>query len=138
MTRNDLQRISKQRRRESAALLRAGLYPGAFYLAGYSVECALKACVARKTRKYDFPDKQVANQCWTHNLKTLVQFAGVWPELEKEMKVNSALQLNWSIVKDWSEDSRYDLTITRAQAKDFYSACTTRRNGILPWIRKRW
>jgi hypothetical protein len=138
MTRDNLQEISKQRRRESAALLRAGLYPGAYYLAGYSIECALKACVARQTKKYEFPDKRLANECWTHDLKKLVQLAGVWQDLERDMKTNSALQLNWTIVKDWSEDTRYDRTITRAQAKDLYSACTTRRNGILPWIRKRW
>jgi HEPN domain-containing protein len=32
-------------------LLEAGLYAGAYYLAGYAVECALKACIAKKTAR---------------------------------------------------------------------------------------
>jgi HEPN domain-containing protein len=51
MNRDTLQRISNQRRREVAVLLEAGLYAGAYYLAGYAVECALKACIAKKTAR---------------------------------------------------------------------------------------
>jgi len=88
--------------------------------------------------KHDFPNKQLANAAWTHNLQNLVQLAGVFPELDKDMKTSPELYLNWVVVKDWTEASRYDLTITRAQARDLYSACTRRYAGILPWIRKRW
>ena len=138
MNREALQLISTQRRREAAALLRARLFPGAYYLAGYCVECALKACIAKQTNRHDFPNKRLASEAWTHDLQKLVQLAGVGPELEKDMKASQALQLNWAIVKDWSESVRYDLTITEGQAKDLYSACTARRSGILRWIRERW
>lgn len=107
-------------------------------MVGYSIECALKACIAKQTKKHDFPDKQVADKAWIHDLERLVNTAGISQDLERELKANLALQLNWAIVKDWSENKRYDLTITKAQARDLYSACTTRRNGILPWIRRRW
>jgi HEPN domain-containing protein len=46
MHRNDLMRLSRLRIREARVLLEAGEFPGAYYLAGYAVECALKACVA--------------------------------------------------------------------------------------------
>lgn len=138
MNRADLQRISVQRRREAAALLRAELFPGAYYLTGYAVECALKACIALQVGKYDFPNKKLAQDSWTHDLETLVRLARVGPELVGDAKANSALWLNWTIVKDWSEVTRYDLTVTRAQAHDLYFACTSRRNGILSWIRQRW
>lgn len=138
MNREELQRISRQRRREAAALFRAGMFSGAYYLAGYAVECALKSCIAKQTKRYDFPNKRLANESWTHDLQKLVQLSGVWPDLEKAMKASRALELNWTIVKDWSEDVRYDLTITRAQARDYYSACITRGTGVLPWIRQRW
>jgi HEPN domain-containing protein len=138
MNRETLQRIAMQRRREAAALLRAGYYPGAYYLTGYAIECALKACIAKQTAKYDFPNKRLAQDCWTHDLERLVQLAGVGPDLTRDSRTNAALELNWTIVKDWSETDRYDLTITRAQARDLYSACTARRNGVLPWIRSRW
>lgn len=138
MNRTSLQLITRQRRQEAAALIRAGLFPGAYYLAGYAVECALKACIARQTDRYDFPDKRLATEAWTHNLEKLVQLSGLQAEFRRERQASQALQLNWTIVKDWSEAARYDLSITRAQARDFYSACTTRRTGILPWIRQRW
>lgn len=138
MNREDLQSISRQRKREAAALLRAKLFPGAYYLAGYSVECALKACIAKQTNRHDFPNKKLAAEAWTHDLQKLVQLAGVGPDLERDMKASPSLQLNWTIVKDWSEAVRYDMTLTKAQARDLYSACTTRRTGVLPWIRRRW
>lgn len=42
-------------------LLTAGMPEGAYYLAGYAVECALKSCIARRTQEHDFPDKKLAN-----------------------------------------------------------------------------
>lgn len=138
MNRSQLQRISNERRKEAAALLRAGLFPGAYYLAGYSIECALKACIAKQTRRYDFPSKQIAPKVFTHDLETLVRLAGLETDLKHDLNANPALQLNWAIVKDWSEEVRYDLSITRAQVRDMYSACTSRKNGVLAWIRQRW
>ena len=52
-------------------LLKAGHFSGAYYLAGYSVECALKACIAKQTARYDFPDKSKANDSFVHDLKKL-------------------------------------------------------------------
>ena len=138
MNRETLHEISRVRKREAAALLRANLFPGAYYLVGYSVECALKACIAKQTARHDFPDKNLAVQAWTHDLQKLVQLAGVGPDLERDMRVSPALQVSWAIVKDWSESVRYDMSITGAQARDLYSACTARRSGILSWIRRRW
>ena len=47
--RKDLQELSKVRLKEATALLKLGLFDGAYYLAGYAVECALKACIAKGT-----------------------------------------------------------------------------------------
>src|SRR5262249_10273775 len=75
MTRADLQQLSRLRRREARVLLDAGHSAGAYYLVGYAVECALKACIARSTRRYDFPedldeaqssDAPVADRCHRH------------------------------------------------------------------------
>jgi len=138
MNRSTLQKLSNLRWREAAALLRAGHYAAAYYLIGYAVECALKACVAKQVKRYDFPDKRLAGEAFTHDLEKLVKVAGLEPELQKDLKANSLLELNWAVVKDWSEGARYELGITNAQARDLYSACTARRNGILAWIKKRW
>ena len=55
MNRNDFQKISRLRVKEAKALLDNGYPAGAYYLMGYAVECALKACIAKQTKRYDFP-----------------------------------------------------------------------------------
>jgi HEPN domain-containing protein len=138
MNRSDLQKISRIRLTEAAVLLQAGHYPGAYYLAGYSVECALKACIAKQTKRHEFPNRNLANKAWVHDLEELIKLSGLGRDLEEDIEKNKALELNWVVVKDWSESSRYDLSISDVQSRDFYSACAAPKNGILSWIKKRW
>lgn len=123
---------------ESYALLKSKNYPGAYYLAGYSVECALKACVAKMTKKHDFPDKQFAQKAYTHNLQKLIQLANLEPDLRKSTASNRDFETNWLIVKDWDETARYETVIARAKAHDMYYACVARKHGVLKWISDRW
>jgi len=120
------------------ALLRAGHYAGAYYLAGYAIECALKACIAKQTERHQFPNKELAMKAYTHNLEELLKLSGLAPQFREEIKANDKLEVNWSVVKDWSEQSRYDSSVSQIRAKHFYSACTARRYGVLSWIRQRW
>jgi len=138
LTRKQLQQIARTRRSEAAALLKVKHYAGAYYLMGYAVECALKACIAKQTRRHDFPDKDLANKAYTHNLETLLKLSGLETELNKAMAADKSLEVNWAVVKDWDETSRYEAQISCQQTKDMYSACTARKHGILAWIRKRW
>ena len=137
MQRSEFQRIARLRLQESRVLLEAGHYPGAYYLVGYAIECALKSCVAKQIRRFDFPDKKLAIEAYTHDLEKLVRVSGLAPEFERERVANPTLELNWAITKDWSESARYDSGISESQARDLYSACAG-RNGVLPWVKKRW
>lgn len=138
MDRDDFKEISKLRINDARVLFRAKQYQGAYYMAGYSVECALKACIAKRTKRFEFPDKEFARTVWTHELETLLKSSGLKRDLDEEMLINSALKLNWTVVKDWNETKRYDWRITKTDARDFLSACTAHQAGILGWIRKRW
>ena len=137
MNRNVFQKLTNIRVREARALIDAGHYPGAYYLAGYAVECALKACVSKQVKRFDFPEKKFINDAHTHELEKLVGLAGLASDFQRDMQVHKDLQVNWAVVKDWKESFRYDPSITLQQARDIYSACTG-RNGVLPWIKKRW
>ena len=77
MNRRDLQSLANVRLREARVLLRAKEFSGAYYLAGYAVECALKACVAKQYKRHDFPDKKIVNDSWTHDLKKLAAIANI-------------------------------------------------------------
>jgi HEPN domain-containing protein len=138
VNRSDLQELTRQRLREARILLRANTPAGAYYLAGYAVECALKACIARKTRRYDFPDKDSVNQSYTHELSALLRIAGLKQQLDDELKSRREFKINWTLVKDWNEESRYDPTTDMRKARDLYRAITNRHSGILPWVRRYW
>jgi len=138
LNRKSLQRISHLRLREARTLLQAGLPSGAYYLSGYAVECALKSCVAQQTKEHDYPNKKLANSAYTHDLEALVSAAGLSVAFKLARGSNRTLELNWAVVKDWTVDSRYMLNIDTIQAKDMLSACTSRLNGVLTWIKKEW
>jgi hypothetical protein len=53
------------------------MHDGAYYLAGYSVECALKVCIAKATQRHDFPDKNKAEASYSHKFKELLKVAGL-------------------------------------------------------------
>jgi hypothetical protein len=138
MNRNDFQQLARLRLREARVLLQNGCFEGAYYLAGYAVECALKACIAKKVRRYDFPDKDVVSKSYSHKLEQLVLTAGLQTQLNQQSQANRAFSVNWTTVKDWSADKRYITTISRAQARDLYSAITARHHGLMSWLRSQW
>ena len=129
--------LSRIRRKEALALIKSGNYDGAYYLSGYIIECGLKACIAKNTKKYDFPDKKRVNQSYTHNLNDLVKVAGLESSLNQEIKKDPEFEVNWTLVKDWSEESRYQKH-TKQEANDFYNVITNRKNGVLKWINQHW
>lgn len=130
--RSDLQKLARIRLREARKLLVHGEYSGAYHLAGVAVECALKACIARRTKQHEFPDKNHAEQAWKHDLEKLAKLAGLDPR-----SLPMAIAINWTIVKDWTIDSRYEV-IDDKKAKSLYSALVSRRSGVMQWIRTHW
>lgn len=138
LNRKALQDLAKVRRRDARALLKAGRFQASYYLMGYSVECAIKACIAKKVREHDFPDRDLVKKVYTHNIMDLLLAAGLKQDYDEATKENPSLQVNWAVVKDWSPEGRYELGVTAKQAKDLYSACTARKNGVLNWIKKSW
>ena len=57
MNRLGLQTLAQMRLEDAKALEQSGQYAGAYYLAGFAVECRLKACIARKTSSTTSPTK---------------------------------------------------------------------------------
>jgi hypothetical protein len=107
-------------------------WDGAYYLAGYAVEFALKICIISQLMKSNsFPDRKLAENFYKHDLTLLRRAAG----LEDEMDSDPGVSPHWDIVKDWSEQSRYEIGTTEREAKDLYEAI---ENGVLPWIKARW
>lgn len=138
MNRRALQQLSSLRVQDAKVLLDNGRYSGAYYLLGYAVECALKACIAKQIRQHDFPDRRLVNDSYTHNLERLFNTSGLREVFDSDRAANPHLEANRAIVKDWSESSRYDSDISQAIARVFYSAVVTRGHGVLSWLKKHW
>lgn len=138
MNRDDFKQIARIRLKEAKTLLSNGNYDGAYYLCGYVIECGLKACIAKKTRRYDFPpDKKTIENIYTHEFEKLIGAAELRRHLQNEIKHNKQFEVNWAVTKDWTEKSRYERQNDK-KAHDLYSAITNRQNGVLKWIRQYW
>lgn len=138
MNRTDFQNLAELRLAEAKALLAAGCPNGAYYLAGYAIECAFKACIAKRTREHDFPEKTLVLESHTHSLKELFRLAQVKDDWNTDLIANPALERRWLVLLSWSEASRYDIGKTSQQASDLIHAIEDPNGGILPWVRKRW
>lgn len=115
-----------------------GLFAGAYYLLGYSVETALKACIAKKVKEYDFPDLKTVQESHQHNLVKLLAVTDLKREFDERTSADRDFAANWAVVKDWSEQKRYELEISEQSAGDLASAITDPEHGVLPWIQKFW
>lgn len=137
MNRTDLQRVAVRRLGAATCLREAGHWDSAYYLAGYAVECGLKACIARKFREHDFPDKKTVLNSYVHDLPQLVKTAGLEQELAIKSDASDDFKLNWATVKDWSEESRYEQR-TEIEAAAMIRAIEGAPSGVLEWIRQYW
>jgi HEPN domain-containing protein len=135
--RKDLQDLSKIRLKEATALLKLGLFDGAYYLAGYSVECAIKACIAKETKRGEFPDKRRVDSSYTHSLKELIRVAGLEYARNERISSDPAFKTNWEAVQAWTEQSRYERNSQKV-AELLVGAAADRRHGIISWLKLHW
>ena len=136
MNKTELENLAAIRIKEANILLTADCYQGAYYLAGYALECTLKACIAKQVKEFDFPDKKLAIDSYTHKLADLVITAGLKQKLTEQEKLSKEFKLNWAIVVEWSEESRYECAISKQEAHNLFTAITDNESGILPWLKK--
>lgn len=138
MNRNDFQELAQVRIEETQILLDQGKSDGAYYLAGYAVECALKACICKLAKEYDLPPKaKVINDYYSHVIEALVRVAGLSLRRDADAAADKELEGNWLTVKDWSEETRY-VRKTHEEARDLIAAIIDADHGVLPWIQQRW
>ena len=138
MNKIDLQILVEIRVKEATVLVDNKCYQGAYYLLGYALECALKACITKQVHEHDFPNKQLANASYTHDLSALLGVAGLSQELSKQEDHDGNFKLNWAVAKDWSETARYDPVIEETKVKDFFEAITNDQSGVLKWLKNWW
>lgn len=138
MNKAEVQWLAGERLREARALLGVRCWSGAYYLAGYAVECGLKACIIKWLMATDqFPERKFSEQCWTHDIERLVFLAGLKAKRDADALADPMLGAHWGTVREWTEASRY-ARATKTMAEALYNAIAEKKRGVFAWIKSHW
>jgi HEPN domain-containing protein len=140
ITRAEWQTLAEDRLLDAQALLAAGRWSAAYYLAGYAVECGLKACIVKRVAaepEIVFGERRFSDKIYSHTFEVLVEQAGLKAQLAADRLANKALEDNWDRVEQWTESARY-AQASQAAAVALVDAVADLTNGVLQWMRSRW
>lgn len=137
MKREEFKQLARSRIDEAKTLLASGYYSGAYYLAGYALECSIKACLAKQIKEHNIPEKKFINDIYSHDLQKLIKFDDDLYASYEELKSDPDFMVNWTIIKDWSERSRY-ATYDKNQAEELINAIVNNNGGVLSWVQRYW
>jgi HEPN domain-containing protein len=137
LTKTELEVLAETRLQDAIRLLQTGRSSSAYYLAGYAVELALKACVAKAFQPNAIPDKAFVNEVYTHSLERLLGTAGLLPPFKADSKADPQLAAAWGIASKWTESSRYSLWDS-ISAGSLITAIGDPQHGVFQWVKKHW
>jgi len=137
LSRNDLQKLAQLRLEDSIVLYQAGKSSSAYYLAGYSIELALKACISKLFQPDVIPDKAFIQAIYTHSLESLLNVAGLLPQLKEDSKNDPQFAAYWGIVSKWGETSRYQFWDS-VTAATLIQSINDPDHGVFQWVKKHW
>lgn len=115
-------------------LLEAGSTDLAWFNAGLSVECMLKAAIMRKDGLNRWPERPSRPDLWTHDLTRLAKAAGInLPGL-----ITDPISAAFLVVLLWRRGEGYNpKTMPLRVASDMVLAATG-KDGVNQWIAKRF
>ena len=103
----------------------------AFQNVGFATECALKAYIMRRERFNRWPSKASRPDLHTHDLRKLMQIAGI------VVHPKDALAPSWHIVLQWDRDQGYDPNpMPRKVARSMVEAAFGSA-GVVAWLRQQ-
>ncbi|MGD0896912.1 MAG: hypothetical protein ABR915_03690 [Thermoguttaceae bacterium] len=150
MNQAQLREMAEERILDAAALIAGHRWNGAYYVAGYAVECALKSCLLARMvhTAWVFEEKWKSEDCRTHDFGQLVRLAGLKDELDAQLAASAAaaaaggppggtFAAHWGTVTQWKVSDRYE-SKTELEARSLYEAITNDPEGVLRWIRNYW
>ena len=137
LTKADLEALAITRLEDALFLFQAGRASSAYYLAGYAVELALKACIAKSFQPDAIPDKAFVLEIYTHSLEKLLGTAGLAAQFSADSKSDPQLAAAWGIASKWTEGSRYSLWDSLT-AGNLITAIADQQHGVFQWVKKHW
>jgi hypothetical protein len=137
LTKADLEALALMRLEDAILLFKAGRASSAYYLAGYAVEMALKACIAKTFQPDVIPDKAFVLEIYTHSLEKLLGTAGLTAQFAADSKADPQLAAAWGIASKWTEGSRYMLWDSLT-VNNLIAAIADPQHGVFQWVKKHW
>lgn len=147
-TPSEIRLLVRLRLDEAQVLVTNGYADGAFYLAGYGIELALKAKIAERLGLpwlFDEKGTNPADQFTglgdlrrllkTHNLFLLLAVSGLKPAYDQKRQTESEFLKYKQLIETWNEGLRYQLpepvnNVDMQSSLNFLTAPT----GLLQWI----
>lgn len=137
LTKSDLEKLAQLRLDDALLLLQAGRSSSAYYLAGYSVELALKACISKLFRPNVIPEKAFVDAVYTHKLDNLMATAGLAIKFKEACSADHLLAAYWGVASQWRETSRYELWDPMS-ASSLLQAIHEPNHGVFRWVKLHW
>jgi len=137
LTKQDLEKLAQLRLDDALLLVSAGRASSAYYLAGYAVELALKACVSKLFQPNVIPDKAFVDAVYTHRLDNLLSTAGLAVKFKEACAEDHILAVYWGVTSQWRETSRYELWDS-ASASLMLQAIHEPNHGVFQWVKQHW
>jgi len=109
LPKKQLEQLADARANEAKTLFDAGFFSGAYYLAGYALEFALKARIAKNFLADAIPKKSYVQDIFTHDLKRLMGLAALKKDLDQRVQGDQQFAAFWGIASQWDESARYDI-----------------------------
>jgi HEPN domain-containing protein len=137
LTKGDLEQLAELRLMDAVLLHENARYSSAYYLSGYAVELALKACIARQIVQNMIPDRGFVNAIYTHDLENLLTIARLRETFRLDRAADRRLAANWFRASQWKESSRYEIWDATSSA-DMLSAVGATDHGVFQWVKRHW
>jgi hypothetical protein len=134
--RETFQQLAGFRLGEARLLFENGQLSGAYYLAGYAIECALKAKISSQFRANEIPDKALVNGVYEHDLSKLLSLANLKEDHANAVSSDPDLRRYWTIITKWKSDARYKIW-SLDEAANMLEAVGGDK-GLMQWLRSRW
>ena len=137
LTKSNLERLAQVRLDDGILLLQNNRSSSAYYIAGYAVELALKACISKLIQPNTIPGKTFINAIYTHKLDSLIAIAGLRPSFDADVRTDAQFAAYWAIANNWSEESRYEFW-DPVSAATLLQAISDQHHGVFRWVKQHW
>src|SRR5277367_3907104 len=102
----------------------------AYFHVGLATECALKAYIMWKERLNSWPDRVSRRELYTHDLRELVELAGI------ELRTTDPTGPSWAVVLQWDRSQGYDPNPMPRKVAGSMIEAAFGDDGVVTWIRR--